>query len=240
MRRTRRSLCSSRWPQSLCPLFSDRLIFLFLLVDLTRDCFLFFPAGFWNVSFIAPQLLSHNCCWILVEVPCWSDCSQSGLLLARDFLVEGFSRRSMQRYRHYGTSYSSSPSLAVPVEKLHAEEEGVEEDTEEEAELLTQEEVQEAGRTDAWVGPVWFGLGSDLVWFGLVRRRRGGAAAGGGGGLADEEGRVACHRGDRWEQLDRTGSEWLYWFGVFGPVWHGSDWFGGSLGSGFLETRLCC
>lgn len=163
---------------------------------------------------------------------CWSDCSQSGLHLARDFLVEGFSRRSMQRYRHYGTSYSSSPSSAAPVEELHAEEEGVEEVyTEEEAELLTQEEVQEAGRTDVWVGPVRFRLGSELVWSGLVRRRRGGAAAGGGGGPADEEGRAACHREDRWESD---------WFGVALLVWHGSDWFGTSLGSGFLETRLCC
>lgn len=173
-----------------------------------------------------------------MEVPCWSDCSQSGLRLARDFLVEAFSWRSMQRYRHYGTSYSSSTSSAVPVEELHAEEEEEVEEvyTEEEAELLT----QEAGRTDVWVDPLRFGLGSDLVWFGLVRRRRGGAATGGGGGAADEEGRAACHRGDRWEQLDRTGSEWLYWFGVFGPAWHGLDWFGTSLGSGFLETRLCC
>lgn len=122
----------------------------------------------------------------------------------------------MQRYRHYGTSYSSSTSSAVPVEELHAEEEEEVEEvyTEEEAELLTQEETQEAGRTDVWVDPLRFGLGSDLVWFGLVRRRRGGAAAGGGGGAADEEGRAACHRGDRWEQPDRTGSEWLYWFGV--------------------------
>lgn len=165
----RRSLCSSCWSQSLCPLFSDRLVgsshvSVCLLVDLTR--FLFFPAGFGVVSFTAPQLLSHNCCWILLEVPCWSDCSQSGLLLAGDFFVEGFSQRSMQRYRRCGTSYSSS---AAPVEELHAEEEGVEEVyTEEGAELLTQEEVQEAGRTDVRVGPVRFGLGSDLAWSGLV------------------------------------------------------------------------
>lgn len=188
-----------------------------------------------------------------MEVLCRSDRSQSGLLLARDFLEEGFSRRSMQRYHCYATSYSSSPSSTVAVEELHAEEEGVEEVyTEEEAELLTQEEVQEAGRPDVRVGSVpsvWFGLGSDLVrfglgsdlvWFGLVRRRRGGAAAGGGGGPPNEEGRAACHKGDRWEQLDRSGSEWVYWCAVFGLVWHGSDWFGASLGSGFLETRLCC
>lgn len=132
----------------------------------------------------------------------------------------------MQRYRHYGTSYSSSPSSAVPVEELRAEEEEVEEVyAEEEAELLTQEEVQEAGRTDVWVDPVRFGLGSDLVWCGLVRRRRGGGGA--AGGPADEEGRAACRRGDRWEQLDRTGLERL-------------NWFGASLGSGFLETRVCC
>lgn len=150
----------------------------------------------------------------------------------------------MQRYRHYGASYSSSPSSAVPVEELHAEEEGVEEVyTEEEAELLTQEEVGEAGRTDVWVGPVRFGLVSDLVWSGLVRRRRaGGAAAGGGGGSADEEGRAACHRGDRWERLNRTGSEWLYWSGVFGLVWRQS-WFWLSGDQVVLLTgltRSCC
>lgn len=51
----------------------------------------------------------------------------------------------MQRYRHYGTSYSSSPSSSVPVEEVHAEEEVYEE----EPEPLIEEEpvVQETGRT---------------------------------------------------------------------------------------------
>ncbi|XP_051249333.1 aspartyl/asparaginyl beta-hydroxylase isoform X4 [Dicentrarchus labrax] len=44
----------------------------------------------------------------------------------------------MQRYRHYGASYSSSPS-SVPVEEVHAEEE---EAYEEEAEPLIQEEEE--------------------------------------------------------------------------------------------------
>lgn len=173
-----------------------------------------------------------------------SDCSQSGLLLARDFLVEAFSWRSMQRYRHYGTSYSSSTSStssAVPVEELHAEEqEEVEEAyTEEEAELLTQEESQEAGRTDVWVDPVRYGLGSDLVWFGLVRRRRGGAAAGGRGGPADEEGRAACHRGDRWDWFGVALPVRCVWTGLarFGLVWRQS-WF--RFSGDQVVTRSCC
>lgn len=54
---------------TLSSLFSDRLVgssdvSVSLLVALTRDCFLFFPAGFWKVSLLAPQLLTHSCCWI--------------------------------------------------------------------------------------------------------------------------------------------------------------------------------
>lgn len=85
----------------------------------------------------------------------------------------------MQRYRHYGTSCSSSPS-SVPVEEVHAEEEVYTEEEvyEEEAELLMQEEeeeeepvVQETGRIGVQIGLVWLRLGSYLAWFGLVRRR---------------------------------------------------------------------
>nr|XP_046226669.1 aspartyl/asparaginyl beta-hydroxylase isoform X13 [Scatophagus argus] len=52
----------------------------------------------------------------------------------------------MQRYRHYGNSYSSSTS-SVPVEEVHAEEEEYAEKEvyEEEVEPLIQEEVQETG-----------------------------------------------------------------------------------------------
>lgn len=55
----------------------------------------------------------------------------------------------MQRYRSYGTSYSSSPSSSVPVDEVHAEEEEVYTEEEQEEELLTQEQlaVQETGRT---------------------------------------------------------------------------------------------
>jgi len=63
----------------------------------------------------------------------------------------------MQRYSHYGASYSS-PSPAAPVEEIHAEQEEVyteeevnEEEEEEEEEPLIEEEmqpvVQETGRT---------------------------------------------------------------------------------------------
>lgn len=86
----------------------------------------------------------------------------------------------MQRYRHYGTSYSSSPS-SVHIEEVHAEDEDEEEVYteeevyEEEAEPLTREEVepvvQETGRIGLPVGLVWFGLGSYLAWFDSVRRR---------------------------------------------------------------------
>ncbi len=74
----------------------------------------------------------------------------------------------MQRYRHYGTSYSSSPS-SVPVEEVHSEEEVF---TEEEAEPLTEEEVEpvlhETGRIGLPVDLVWFGWDLVLIWFGLV------------------------------------------------------------------------
>lgn len=55
----------------------------------------------------------------------------------------------MQRYRSYGTSYSSSPSSSVPVDEVHAEEEEGYTEEEQEEELLTQEQlaVQETGRT---------------------------------------------------------------------------------------------
>ena len=82
----------------------------------------------------------------------------------------------MQRYRQYGSSYSSSSPSSVPVEEVHTaeEEEEVyteEEVYEEEAEPLIQEDmepvVQETGRIRVWpVDLVWFGL--VLIWPGLV------------------------------------------------------------------------
>lgn len=63
----------------------------------------------------------------------------------------------MERYRHYGTSYTSSPG-AAHVEEIHAEEEEEEEVeevmyTEEEVEPLLEDEtqplLQETGRTEA-------------------------------------------------------------------------------------------
>lgn len=57
----------------------------------------------------------------------------------------------MERYRHYGTSYTSSPG-AAHVEEIHAEEEEEVEEvmyTEEEVEPLLEPLVQETGRTDA-------------------------------------------------------------------------------------------
>lgn len=78
-------------------------------------------------------------------------------------------RRSMQRYRHYGTSNSSSSS-AAPVEEIHAEEEteyGKEEVYEEEMQAV----VQETGRTNGQMrfGLVQIRLCSYLDWFGLFR-----------------------------------------------------------------------
>lgn len=61
----------------------------------------------------------------------------------------------MERYRHYATSYTSSPG-AAHVEEIHAEEEEEVEEvmyTEEEVEPLLEDEtqplLQETGRTEA-------------------------------------------------------------------------------------------
>lgn len=67
----------------------------------------------------------------------------------------------MQRYRHYGNSYSSSQPSSAPVEEVHAEEEVFEEEGEPPV-------VQEPGRTSGLMrsGPDWAGFSSGLVWLG--------------------------------------------------------------------------
>lgn len=113
----------------------------------------------------------------------------------------------MQRYRHYGTSYSSSPSSSVPVEEVHAEEEVYEE----EPEPLIEEEpvVQETGRTGVWIDLVWFGLSSYLAWFGLVWL---------GGGNEEEE--VPLTKEEERPVVEEAGRNGLAWIGL---VCHGYE-----------------
>lgn len=83
----------------------------------------------------------------------------------------------MQRYRHYGTSSSSAPVEDVHTEEEEEEEVYTEEEVYEgEAEPLIQEEAesvaQETGRIVVQIrfDLVWFGFGSYLAWFGLIRK----------------------------------------------------------------------